>query len=246
MCQMLKVGADVRVMLNASTVPFLSNTALKSWYHVASREYFGSDWSEAGKRCAVGWACTWAQGKCLNFPNKSHNKKQQVCFQQDTLYLQFVRPCLSIMQDTTPAWSPRRGGFDVGRNEGPSLPDSRRKTGSLAPSFLPDSRVRSRRGVAWYHRRRSDVSMCPALKTAWQHLRLHRKGLDIDAKFATEHMACTGTVHSSPTASFSHWSLVTQYSTPPQMCPAFLWDVCLFANPYSQGDASPCPVLCAW
>ena len=63
-------------------------------------------------------------------------------------------PCTGIspvraictIPDTPPAWPPRRGCFDIGRNEGPSLPDSRRKTGSLAPSFLPDSRVRSRRG----------------------------------------------------------------------------------------------------
>ena len=53
---------------------------------------------------------------------------------------------ICTMQDTAPAWPPRRGGFDVGRNEGPSLPGSRRKTGSLAPSFLPDLRVRSRWG----------------------------------------------------------------------------------------------------
>ena len=61
---------------------------------------------------------------------------------------------ICTMQDAIQACTRRRGGFDVGRNKGLPLPDSRRKTGSLAPSFLPDSRVHARRGVAWCLRRR--------------------------------------------------------------------------------------------
>ena len=57
-------------------------------------------------------------------------------------------------------------------------------------------------GVAWYHRRRREMSMCPARKTAWQYLCLHCKGLDIDDKSVTKHMTYTGTVHSGPASGY--------------------------------------------
>lgn len=99
---------------------------------------------------------------------------------------------ICAIPDTPPAWPPRRGCFDVGRNESPSLPDSR--------GGVPGG------GVAWYRRRRSNMPMCSALKTAGQHLRLHRKGLDIDAQFAIKPVGMHQVVCTGSTASFSHWS----------------------------------------
>ena len=70
--------------------------------------------------------------------------------------------------------------------------------------------------------------MCLDRKTAWQYLRLHRKGLDIDVKFATKHIECTGAVQSGPTVSVSHWS--HNAATRPQVRPAFLCGVCLLGK----------------
>ena len=139
------------------------------------------------------------------------------------------------------AWPPRRGGFDVGRNEGPSLPDSRRKTGSLAPSSLSDLRVRSRLGCGMVSPETVKDANVPARNTAGQHLRSHRKGLDIDAKFATKHMACTGTVYRGPMVSVHHWPRNAQ-PAPGAPC---LSGRMPFLQTMFPGGRFVLPVLCA-
>ena len=103
---------------------------------------------DQGRKAAHRWVGTYlATGQARNLWERAAGQRYNrlVSSKMSCTCILPVRAICAI-PDTPPAWPPLRGVFDVGRNEGPSLPDSRRKTVSLAPSFLPDSRGRSRRG----------------------------------------------------------------------------------------------------
>ena len=143
---MLNVRAGVREMSKTGTMPFLIHTALKDRQQVL----LGSTSAVPGPRQAssppAGGHVPGHRAGTEPVGTSCMPKTQQACFQRNAMYRHFVRPCQLCHAGHYPGMVSAKGVFDVGRNEGPSLPDSRRKTGSLAPSFLPDSRGRSRRG----------------------------------------------------------------------------------------------------
>ena len=113
---------------------------------------------------------------------------------------------ICAIPDTPPAWSPQRAFLtSVGTRVRPYRTLGERPVVLHPRSYRTLGGVPGG-GVAWYRRRRSDMPMCSARKTAGQHLRLHRKGLDIDARFATKPVGMHQVVCTGSTASFSRWS----------------------------------------
>ena len=224
MCQMLKVGAGVRGMLKAGTVPFPVHTALKGWHHVAPREHLGSARIMAGKRSTGRWARTWLQGRHGDCGCKLYDKAPTDLFPMRCLASAFCPSVPFSLSRTLPRHGLREGAFltSVGTRVRPYRTLGERPV-ALHPRSYRTLGCVPGGGVAWCHRRQWERPMCPARKTARQHLRLHRKGLDIDVKFATKHMACTGTVHSGPTVSASHWPHNAATRLPPSAPCLSLW-----------------------
>lgn len=168
-------------------------------------EHFGSARLEAGKRSTGRWARTWPPGRHVALGNKLHGKDTTGLFPERCLVPSFYpsvpfAPCRTLHRHSlregvflTSVGTRVRSYRTLGERPVALHPRPYRTLGCVPGG-----------GVAWYRRRRWEMPMCPARKTAWQHLSLHRKGLDIDDKSATKHMTYTGTVHSGPTASISH------------------------------------------